>query len=115
MKARKGCRITVCRGCCCGTERKHPDVDSDGQLGALRRITDVLVTDCLDACGQSNVVVVQPSPAGRHAGGRPAWLGLVNDDTAVDEIAVWVAAGGPGLAPMPAMLELHAMAPPGPA
>jgi (2Fe-2S) ferredoxin len=73
----------------------------------------VLVTDCLDVCGESNVVVVQPSPAGRRAGGRPAWLGFVNDDEAVERIARWVAAGGPGVVPIPPILDLHTIASPG--
>ncbi|MFY1632080.1 hypothetical protein ACN27F_02145 [Solwaraspora sp. WMMB335] len=61
-----GCLVTVCRGCCCGTSRKHPDVDHDGQLRALRASgARVRVVDCLNTCERSNVVVVQPVPAAR--------------------------------------------------
>ncbi|MFI6761846.1 hypothetical protein ACIBF5_22165 [Micromonospora sp. NPDC050417] len=112
--------MTVCRGCCCGSTRKHPDVDHAGQVDRLRaaigtdhrvRITD----DCLDACERSNVVVVHPSGAGRAAGARPVWFGFVLDDSAVDDIATWVRAGGPGVAPLPDVLDLYVMPAPGPA
>ena len=32
------------------------------------------VTDCLDACEHSNVMILSPTAAGRQAGGRPVWL-----------------------------------------
>lgn len=113
-------RITVCRGCCCGTERKHPEVDHDRQLEVLRaRLASVRVADCLDACEVSNVVVVQPSPAARAAGAKPAWVGSVLDDDVVQGVADWVAAGGPGLAaPPPSVMARIVPAPstpPGPA
>ncbi|MCW2506633.1 MAG: hypothetical protein JWO79_4917, partial [Actinomycetia bacterium] len=57
----RGCLVTVCRGCCCGTERKHPGIDHDGLLAALAEVGAVRVSDCLDVCEDSNVVVVQPS------------------------------------------------------
>lgn len=108
--ARPGqCTVTVCRGCCCGTA-KVPGLDHAAQLARLRRelasVADVRPSDCLDACEQANVIVVQPSPAGRAAGGRPVWLGLVNDMDAADDIATWLHSGGPGLADPPPMLEL---------
>lgn len=96
------CRVTVCRGCCCGDAAKIPGVDHAGQIPKLRAALDgaapVRASECLDVCDQANVVVVQPSPAGRAAGGRPVWLGLVNDDEALADIAAWIRAGGPGLA-----------------
>ncbi|MFE5797270.1 (2Fe-2S) ferredoxin domain-containing protein [Streptomyces sp. NPDC056503] len=108
------CTVTVCRGCCCGTP-KIPGVDHAAQLAALRRTVpdgaQVRVTGCLDACEQANVVVVQPSAAGRAAGGRPVWLGLVNDEDAVQDIADWIEAGGPGLAEPPGVLDLYAFSP----
>ncbi|MEV7686675.1 (2Fe-2S) ferredoxin domain-containing protein [Streptomyces bungoensis] len=108
------CTVTVCRGCCCGTA-KIPGIDHAAQLAGLRRALDgaaqVRVTDCLDACEHANVVVVQPSAAGRAAGGRPVWLGLVNDTDAADDIATWVEAGGPGLADPPGVLDLYAFTP----
>ncbi|GAA2390914.1 hypothetical protein GCM10010420_13600 [Streptomyces glaucosporus] len=108
------CTVTVCRGCCCGSA-KIPGLDHAAQLRDLRRALDgiatVRVTDCLDACEHANVVVVQPSSAGRAAGGRPVWLGLVNDPDATADIAAWAGDGGPGLADPPGMLDLYAFAP----
>ncbi|MGV4981778.1 (2Fe-2S) ferredoxin domain-containing protein [Streptomyces sp. NRAIS4] len=108
------CTVTVCRGCCCGTE-KIPGLDHAGQLARLRRAlpgtAQVRLTGCLDACEHANVMVVQPSAEGRAAGGRPVWLGLVNDPDAIDDIAAWIAAGGPGLADPPGVLDLYAFTP----
>ncbi|MCZ2527481.1 MULTISPECIES: (2Fe-2S) ferredoxin domain-containing protein [Streptomyces] len=108
------CTVTVCRGCCCGTA-KVPGTDHAEQLSRLRASLDgeaqVRVTGCLDACEQADVVVVQPSAEGRGAGGRPVWLGLVNDPGAVDDIAAWIRQGGPGLADPPGVLDLYAFTP----
>ncbi|WP_037606386.1 hypothetical protein [Streptacidiphilus rugosus] len=108
--------VTVCRGCCCGTDAKVPRLDHAEQLAALRAGAAahggrVRVVDCLDACEQANVVVVSPSPAGRAAGGRPVWLGMVNDPGGADDIAAWLADGGPGLAEPPGVLDLYAFTP----
>jgi hypothetical protein len=103
--------VTVCRDCCCGTERKHPDVDHAGQLRALRAAGAVRISECLDACGESNVVIVQPSADGRRRGGRPTWLGLINDEASLADVTAWIRAGGPGIAPMPAPLELNRIRP----
>ncbi|MGW5101421.1 hypothetical protein [Streptomyces sp. NPDC004100] len=105
------CRVLVCRDCCCGTA-KVPGVDHEAQTARLRAEVPVRVSECLDACERANVVVVQPSAAGRAAGGRPVWLGLVNDPAATEDIIEWVRAGGPGLAPLPEILGLYAVPPP---
>ncbi|CAL9371376.1 (2Fe-2S) ferredoxin domain-containing protein [Streptomyces pilosus] len=101
--------VTVCRGCCCGTA-EVPGQDHAAQLRALRRALDgtatVRVTDCLDACERANVVVVQPSAEGRGNGGRPVWLGLVNDPDTTADIVTWVEEGGPGLTDPPGILDL---------
>lgn len=94
-------RVTVCRGCCCGTRRKHPDVDHDRQLDILRAAGSVRVSDCLNACDRSNVVVVQPATLARPLGARPVWLGGVLDETSLSIVVEWIAAGGPGLAAPP--------------
>lgn len=111
-----GCTVTVCRDCCCGSTAKHPSVDHDGQLERLRRSLGpqhhVRTSLCLDACSQSNVVVVQPTPAARLQGGRPVWFGLVLVDEVTDDIAGWVKAGGPGVAALPALLTLSVIQPP---
>src|ERR1044072_3768923 len=110
VSARQGARgrgadrplVTVCRGCCCGTERKHPDADHAGQLDALlagiRAAGRVRVSDCLDACEYSNVVVVGPSADARRVGARPVWIAGVLDRRAIADIVAWVRGGGPGLA-----------------
>lgn len=107
--------VTVCRGCCCGTAAKVPRLDHDAQLAGLRDslagVARVRRVDCLDACERANVVVVQPSAEGRRAGGRPVWLGLVNDLDAAGDISSWIAAGGPGLAEPPDVLDLYAFTP----
>ncbi|GAA4737456.1 hypothetical protein GCM10023350_21830 [Nocardioides endophyticus] len=100
-----GPRVRLCRGCCCGTVRKHPDIDHDaiaallessiGEQSTLARV------DCLWACDLSNVVVVNPSPAGREAGARPAWVPHVNTPARARLVARWVLDGGPGIATPP--------------
>ncbi|GGL92944.1 hypothetical protein GCM10010129_40890 [Streptomyces fumigatiscleroticus] len=108
------CTVTVCRGCCCGTA-KVPGVDHAAQLAALKAalapVAQVRAVNCLDACEHANVVVVQPSAAGRAEGGRPVWLGLVNDPDATGDIVTWVRAGGPGLAEPPDILGLYVFSP----
>jgi hypothetical protein len=110
-----GPTVTLCRGCCCGTERKHPGIDHPAQVERLRRDTAdagrVRVSDCLDACAQSTVAVVSPSAAGRAAGGRPVWLLGVLDRATEDEITAWVRAGGPGVVDPPGMLDLRIFTP----
>lgn len=94
---------------------KHPDVHHAGQLAALRGGVagsgQVRISDCLDACQHSNVIVVTPSPAGREAGARPVWLGEVLDEDTTAEVAAWVTSGGPGLAEPPGDLDLHVFYP----
>lgn len=110
-----GCIVTVCRGCCCGRAEKNPGVDHAAQLAHLRddlpESAKVRITDCLDACERSNVIVVSPSPTGRAAGARPIWLGQVLDQDAIAEITAWIAAGGPGVAESPPVLELYEFKP----
>ncbi|MEV7085855.1 (2Fe-2S) ferredoxin domain-containing protein [Streptomyces sp. NPDC093085] len=105
------CRVVVCRDCCCGTP-KVPGVDHAAQTARLRAQVPVRVSACLDVCEQANVIVVQPSAEGRAAGARPVWLGLVNDPDATEDIADWVRAGGPGVAPQPDILDLYTITPP---
>lgn len=106
------CRVTVCRDCCCGSA-KVTGVDHAEQIARLREFAPLRVSDCLDACDQANVIVVQPSAEGRSAGGRPVWLGLVNEPAATEDVAAWLQAGGPGVAPLPDVLALHSFTAPG--
>jgi (2Fe-2S) ferredoxin len=89
-------------------------VDHKAQLARLSAIDDhsgrsvpVRTSKCLGICFQANVVVVQPSQTGRAAGGRPVWLGEVTEDELVEAIDDWIFQGGPGLAPLPAVLADH--------
>lgn len=111
------CTLVVCRGCCCGDARKHPGYDHAWQLDRLRAAAaehgfQVRTTDCLGPCDQANVIVVQPSAAGRRAGGRATWVGFAMDDDCTEEVAGWAAAGGPGIAEPPVTLELQFIQPP---
>jgi (2Fe-2S) ferredoxin len=106
--------VVVCRGCCCGDPRKDPRTDHSAQLRRLEGIADerptqvsVRTSDCLGPCNQANVVVVRPSSLGRRSGGRPVWLALIRDLAVLDLLEDWLADGGPGLAPVPDLLELH--------
>ncbi|MER8114040.1 (2Fe-2S) ferredoxin domain-containing protein [Streptomyces sp. NPDC094031] len=106
--------VTVCRGCCCGTP-KIPGLDHTARLRDLRHALDgsatVRVTGCLDACERADVIVVQPSAEGRKAGGRPVWLGLVNDPDATADIITWIKGGGPGITDPPGILDLYTFRP----
>ncbi|WP_223830606.1 (2Fe-2S) ferredoxin domain-containing protein [Nocardiopsis quinghaiensis] len=89
-------------------------MDHEAQLARLSAIDDrsgrtvpVRTSKCLDICFQANVVVVQPSQAGRAAGGRPVWLGGITEDELVEAVDDWIFGGGPGLAPLPAALAGH--------
>lgn len=85
-------RVLVCRGCCCGTERKHPDVDHQGQLDALLAAAgpdvSVRVTGCVGLCSASNLVIV-----GRPGGTR-LWLGGILTEEATATLADWIRSGG---------------------
>ena len=109
-----GPRIRMCRGCCCGTTRKHPDVDHDGIAAVLEGATgpgaELVRVDCLWACDLSNVVVVNPTAQARQQGARPAWVAQVNTLERAQAIARWVRQGGPGVADPPDELEVHTAA-----
>ncbi len=54
----------VCRGCCCGTRKKHPDSDANLLESMLKRGAKAAsarfaTTKCLGPCGQGNIVVVR--------------------------------------------------------
>jgi (2Fe-2S) ferredoxin len=106
------CAVTICHGCCCGTLDKHAEVDSAGHRDRLLRLADQLpemlrvqVSDCLDVCERSNVLVVRPSPAGRRRGARPVWLGGLLADVQLEAVTAWLRDGGPGVSDPPAVLR----------
>lgn len=111
--------VVVCHGCCCGNGARNPGADHARRLMRLQEFARsrpagalVRTTGCLGPCEQANVIVVRPSTAGRRRGGRPVWLGRVLGHGTVDLLETWVSAGGPGLAPLPAGLDRHVIAPP---
>ncbi|MEM8903362.1 MAG: (2Fe-2S) ferredoxin domain-containing protein, partial [Actinomycetota bacterium] len=86
--------VLVCRGCCCGTERKHPDVDHDAHRERLREAAEraggrIRTVDCVGPCERSNVVIVRRGTE-RH------WFGEVNHDDEVERLGEWIAAGASG-------------------
>ena len=102
--------VLLCRGCCCGTTGKHPQVDHAAQLDELEAAAheapgvELRVVDCLDECDRSNVAVL------RRRGGRPAerdtWLGGLLTGRATDELAQWLRQGGANALP-PAVAGLR--------
>lgn len=67
--------VLLCRDCCCGTLRKHPEIDHTTQESELRAaVTEVggklIRTRCLGVCERSNVVVVKTP-------GETYWFGEV--------------------------------------
>jgi hypothetical protein len=88
--------VTVCRGCCCGSTVKHPDVDHDGTLTVLTHAVEsslcgvVRVVNCLDECERSDVVAVRRR---QPAGAEVIWLGPLNDPLDVVVLGDWLRHG----------------------
>ena len=102
--------LLVCRGCCCGTEEKHPGIDHPGHPAAVRAAAAartgayVSTVGCLTSCESSNVIVVRGYGA---EGTRTRWLGEMSDDALVAELAAWVAAGHGNADALPPALAAH--------
>jgi predicted metal-binding protein len=93
--------VMLCRGCCCGSERKHPSTDHDGQRAVLEAVASpavrVRVVDCIDRCERSNVVLVRERLApGRR---RDTWFGGVHYRAHTSALAEWVDDGCPAELP----------------
>ena len=87
--------VEICRGCCCGTVRKHPDVDHDAHFREIERAVRqrgralVRRTGCLGACDLSNLVVVRPK--GRsHDSPDAMWFGRILTDNDVRSLSRWI-------------------------
>ena len=98
----------LCRGCCCGSERKHPSTDHEQQRRELEAVASehvrVRVVDCIDRCARSNVVLVRERLGpGRH---RDTWFGGVHYRAHTEALARWVAGGCSDLPTELARLEL---------
>jgi hypothetical protein len=95
--------VLLCRDCCCGTLRKHPDVDHAAQERAFRDAAAesggrVIRTRCLGVCERSNVVVLKTA----HT---TYWLAgvLSPEDTAC--VTTFIRSGG--RARLPRELTFH--------
>jgi len=83
--------VIVCRGCCCGSERKHPEVDHEAQVEALRSALPdagrLWTVDCLGPCEGSNVVVMRTRESGRR------WFGDILTPAVTEAMARWLKSG----------------------
>lgn len=92
--------VLVCRGCCCGTAEKLPDVDHEDHLARLRSaVADrpaaaLRTVDCLGPCERANVVVVRK-------GAQRWWFGEIREQSEIDELTGWI--GDDSLDPPPAL------------
>jgi len=106
--------VLVCRDCCCGTARKHPDVDHDFQLERIEEAAavagaKVIVTRCLDVCSRSNVVVVRTLTAAQR---KTLWFGEVLSRKRLEALCAWLRAGAfASGGPLPATLAFATFAP----
>jgi hypothetical protein len=106
--------ILVCRGCCCGTTRKHPDAAHEAQVESLRQAAAAAgarfaVTDCLGPCERSNVALVRTR---REDGVAEAvWLGelLAVEETTL--LSDWIRAGAHARAALPEALAAKTFRP----
>jgi predicted metal-binding protein len=100
--------VLVCRGCCCGTEGKHPDIDHRDHLARLlaaasmARSTKVWEVGCLGPCERSNVVVVRTEATRR-------WFGHLLRDDEIQMLVEWIERDAVG--PPPSGLALHQFTP----
>jgi (2Fe-2S) ferredoxin len=80
--------VVVCRGGDCGSRVKHPDTAHREQLDTFREALgrSLVISRCLDACENSNVVVLVPGSAELEDGAEPVWVGEVNDDDTVQDV-----------------------------
>lgn len=109
--------VTVCRGCCCGSAVKHPEVDHEATLDALRAAVDqsrtgvLRVVNCLDECERSNVVAVRRT---QSSGAEVLWFGPVNDEAVSSALADWLRGGAAGEVPEQLSALLFTKRPPRP-
>ena len=81
-------QVVLCKGCCCGrTDRGLPEVPVERikeiwQREKLNRSIQLTVSGCLGPCDVPNVVlVITPE--------RNEWLGLIEGDTAYEQLIQW--------------------------
>lgn len=97
--------LTVCRGCCCGMERRSPGVDHKAILARMleqaAQSATVRVADCLGPCERADIVVVGPPREGRRQGARTVWVARVSSPAVAEALGEWTHAGGAGIAEAP--------------
>ena len=105
MTGAPGCALTVCRGCCCGTD--DPPAANRRLERLQRELPDVAITvsDCLGPCSRRDVVVV------RAAGHVPLWFGTTGNRASSDALIAWLRTGGPLSGPAPDALRGRAFRP----
>ena len=98
--------VTICRGCCCGSTTKHPDIDHDAHAQRIREsvrasgLGTAKIVKCLDECEHSDVILI------RRTSGRDTeffWLGPLNHPADVETLAAWLE--GPPDEPLPVGLR----------
>ena len=95
-----GPRVLVCRGCCCGTTEKHPELDHEAQVEIISAVAPTRIMDCVGECANSNVIIVRPKPA------ELVWFGGMTSPALTEALCRWIEDGAPQ--PMPPILEDHA-------
>lgn len=114
--------VTQCRGCCCGSVTKHPDVDHEANAERIHAAVRASgagvsrVAKCLDECEHSDVVFIRrthtdhhddrgaaQSPVGSESGVDYIWLGPVNSEDTVAALTGWLSEGATD--PMPTILR----------
>jgi hypothetical protein len=107
-----GCALTICRGCCCGTDDRKQAAARLDYLRQRLHSMDLRTSDCLGPCDRKDVIVVHPHARHRKRGQGPIWLARMHTKTAMDELIGWLDAGGPGQVLMPVDLADNAFRPP---
>lgn len=106
--------VHVCRDCCCGTWRKHPEVDHSAQLETLTRTVDSLpggqikTTKCVGECRHSNVLIIRRFLHGRTL---TTWLGNILRERQTLALCQWLTQGAYQDLPLPSSLKRYAFTP----
>ena len=106
------CTLTVCRGCCCGTDDPKRAAARLEYLRERLNSVQVRTSGCLGPCERRDVIVVHPKPRRRQHGWGPVWLARMHTQTAMDALIGWLEAGGPGQVLIPVDLCARVFRPP---
>ena len=109
-EATPGCTVVACGGTACTSARIPSKKVLDGLRTSVRGTPGAVLVGsfgCLGVCDSSAVVVVQrrrEHTADPDRSSPIVWI-AVGDDSTLADVAAWVAAGGPGTAPMPPTID----------